>query len=80
MSQFQLNEKSGGGSFGPNSALGGGGGGGGGGGIDAVALMSGEIDSVKRYDVTGMFHWCESRGIEKCVWVSLLSKYLKLFV
>ena len=35
-----------------------------------VGMMAGEIDTVKRYDVTGMFHWCEARGIDKCVWVS----------
>ena len=48
--------------------------GGGGGGEPppgAVGIMANEIDTVKRYDVTGMFHWCEARGIDKCVWVSL---------
>ncbi|XP_063713323.1 calcium-activated potassium channel subunit alpha-1-like isoform X4 [Symsagittifera roscoffensis] len=34
-----------------------------------VGMMAGEIDTVKRYDVTGMFHWCEARGIDKCVWL-----------
>ena len=52
-------------------------GGGGGEPPSGAVMMAGEIDTVKRYDVTGMFHWCEARGIDKCVWVRISLKIME---